>query len=69
MRDRLLSLSHRERLQIRTMEAGRSDLIIAGLAIIEAVMERWHYNEMVVVDAGVLEGIWLDTQGLLRKHA
>ncbi len=59
LRDRLLTLSHEERLKIRTIEAGREDLIIAGLAIIEAVLERWHYDELVTVDAGMLEGVWL----------
>lgn len=59
LRDRLLSLTHDERLKIRTIEAGRSDLIIAGLAIIEAVMDRWNYDALISVDAGLLEGLWL----------
>ncbi len=59
LRDRLLALNHKERLQIRTIEAGREDLIIAGLAIIEAIIQRWHYEELITVDAGMLEGTWL----------
>jgi len=59
LRDRLLALNHKERLKIRTIEAGREDLIVAGLAIIEAVMQRWHYDELTTVDAGMLEGAWL----------
>lgn len=59
LRRRLLGMSHQERLQIRTIEPGRCDLIIAGLAIIETVIERWRYDELIVVDAGLLEGIWL----------
>lgn len=59
LRNRLLGMSHQERLQIRTIESGRCDLIIAGLAIIEAVIERWNYDELIIVDAGLLEGIWL----------
>lgn len=59
LRDRLLALSHEERLQIRTIEKGREDLIIAGIAIIEAIMQRWHYDELITVDAGMLEGVWL----------
>jgi exopolyphosphatase/guanosine-5'-triphosphate,3'-diphosphate pyrophosphatase len=59
LRDRLLALNHKERLQIRTIEAGREDLIIAGLAIIEAIIQRWNYDDIITVDAGMLEGTWL----------
>jgi len=59
LRDRLLSMHHAERQAIRTIEAGRGDLIVAGLAIVEAVMNRWHYDNMIIVDAGLLEGAWL----------
>ncbi len=59
LRDRLLALNHAQRQAIRTIEQGRSDLIVAGLAIVEAVMQRWHYDAMIVVDAGLLEGAWL----------
>ncbi len=63
LRDRLLRLSHAERQRIPTIEPGRSDLIIAGCAIVEAVMRRWAYPEMIVVDAGLLEGAWLSISG------
>jgi len=59
LRDRLLAMTHEERQQIRTIEAGRADLIIAGLAIVEAVIERWNYEELITVDAGLLEGLWI----------
>jgi len=59
LRDRLLNLNHAQRQAIRTIEKGRGDLIVAGLAIIEAIMTRWHYDKMIVVDAGLLEGAWL----------
>jgi len=60
LRDRLLAMTHDERQQIRTIEPGRADLIVAGLAIIEAVLARWNFDELVVVDAGLLEGAWLE---------
>ncbi len=60
LRDRLLSMNHEQRQAIRTIEEGRGDLIIAGMAIVEAIMNRWHYKEMIVVDAGLLEGAWLE---------
>jgi len=60
LRDRLLSMDHAERQAIRTIEPGRADLIIAGLAIIEAILTRWHYSGIYIVDAGLLEGAWLE---------
>ncbi|MDQ6998443.1 MAG: Ppx/GppA phosphatase family protein [Mariprofundus sp.] len=59
LRDRLLIMNHEQRQSIRTIEPGRADLIVAGLAIVEAVMNHWHYDELVIVDAGLLEGAWL----------
>lgn len=59
LRDRLLSMTHEQRQKIRTIEPGRADLIIAGLAIVDAVMQRWNYEELITVDAGLLEGLWL----------
>ncbi|RMH62074.1 MAG: Ppx/GppA family phosphatase [Zetaproteobacteria bacterium] len=64
LRDRLLALDHAGREAIRTIEPGRADLIIAGLAIVEAVLDHWHYDAMTIVDAGLLEGAWLHTQRL-----
>lgn len=66
LRDKLLAMTHNERLQLRTIEAGRADLVIAGLAIVEAVMERWNYDRVVAVDSGLLEGLWL--QAALRAN-
>lgn len=59
LKDHLLSLNHKQRERIPAIEAGRSDLIIAGLAIIETIMEKWDYNFFITVDAGLLEGNWL----------
>jgi len=59
LRDKLLALTHAEREAMATIEAGRADLIIAGLAIIEAIMDHWHFEQFVTVDAGLLEGVWL----------
>jgi len=60
LRDRLLAMNHTERQALSTIEEGRGDLIVAGLAIVEAVMNRWRYDEMIIVDAGLLEGAWLE---------
>ena len=63
LRDQLLAMNHEQRQAVRTIEAGRADLIVAGLAIVEAVMNRWHYDELIIVDAGLLEGAWLAVSG------
>jgi len=60
LRDQLLALTHQERQAIPAIEQGRADLMIAGLAIIESIFERWGYAEMIIVDAGLLEGTWLN---------
>ncbi len=62
LRDRLLAMPLAERQAIPSIEQGRADLMIAGLAIIEAILARWNYQEMTVVYAGLLEGIWLHNQ-------
>ena len=59
LKQRLLSMSHEERVALPLIGVGRADLIVAGIAIVEAVMRQWHYNELVTVDAGLLEGAWL----------
>jgi len=59
LRDQLLSLTHEQRQALPTIEQGRADLLIGGLAIIEAIFSRWAYQDMHVVDAGLLEGTWL----------
>jgi exopolyphosphatase/guanosine-5'-triphosphate,3'-diphosphate pyrophosphatase len=42
------------------MEKGREDLIVAGSLMVLEVMDRWGYQEMIVSDWGLLEGIAID---------
>jgi len=60
LRDQLLAMTLQERQGIPAIEQGRADLMIAGLAIIESIFERWHYESLIIVDAGLLEGTWLN---------
>ena len=60
LRDQLLAMTHQERQAIPAIEQGRADLMVAGLAIIESIFERWHYESLIIVDAGLLEGTWLN---------
>jgi exopolyphosphatase/guanosine-5'-triphosphate,3'-diphosphate pyrophosphatase len=59
MAERLFSISSTERLRLPGMEPGRQDLIVAGTIMVEEVMDRWGYEEMVVSDWGLLEGVAL----------
>ncbi len=61
LKHRLLNMTHSERAGLQTVEAGREDLIIAGLAITEAVMQHWNYDALLTVDSGLLEGAWLES--------
>ncbi len=57
IRDMLLQMTSRQRLEIPALEKGREDVIVAGLAILEAMFERWGYTELIAVDSGLLEGL------------
>jgi len=60
LRDQLLAMTHCERQAIPAIEQGRADLMVAGLSIIESIFERWNHESLMTVDAGLLEGAWLD---------
>ncbi|MDE2180552.1 MAG: Ppx/GppA family phosphatase [candidate division NC10 bacterium] len=55
-----------ERSKIPLLEPGRADVIVAGTALLLTVMGALGYDEFVVSDSGLREGILLD---LLRQQA
>ncbi len=55
-----LARTSEERLAMKGMEKGREDLIVAGSLMVLEVMDRWGYQEMIVSDWGLLEGIAID---------
>ena len=57
-----LAVTSAERLAMRGMEKGREDLIVAGTLMVLEVMDRWGYEELVVSDWGLLEGIAIDLE-------
>lgn len=69
LRDRLLRLTHQERAALPAIGEGRADLIIAGMAIVEAVMRHWRYRTLIAMDAGLLEGVWLAAAELGKPAA
>ncbi len=58
-RARLSGLTRQERAQIPCIGDGRSDLVLAGCAIMEAVWELWPSQDMRVADRGLREGMLL----------
>ena len=58
---RLFPLSPSERLLVPGLEKGREDLIIAGIGITLATMERFGFPLLTVSDFGLLEGVLLST--------
>jgi exopolyphosphatase/guanosine-5'-triphosphate,3'-diphosphate pyrophosphatase len=61
--NRLLPLSPAERLQVKGLEPGREDLIIAGILLTLRTMERFGFTQLKVSDFGLLEGILLSVAG------
>jgi exopolyphosphatase/guanosine-5'-triphosphate,3'-diphosphate pyrophosphatase len=68
--DRIVSNLSRSALQERRkipgLESGREDIILAGSVIIQEVMERFGYPEMLVSDWGLREGIVFDLYRRVR---
>ena len=57
----LASLPLKQREAILSLEKGREDIIIPGAAIVLKAMENFGFDKMTVSDAGLLEGILLDS--------
>ncbi|MCP3676879.1 MAG: exopolyphosphatase, partial [Deltaproteobacteria bacterium] len=65
----LASMTLKERRAIPALEEGREDLIIAGAAILIETMKAFKFEEIIVSDSGLLEGILLDRSGVRPIHA
>lgn len=57
--DQLTAMPAARRLALPGLEPGREDLVVPGLVILLAVMDRLRANTVTVVDGGLLEGICL----------
>jgi len=68
LKQKLLSLNFSQRSHLDALESGRADLIIAGMAIVERLMLRWHYKHLVCIDSGLLEGAVLLGNQALQIH-
>ena len=54
---RLSGMSHAERAQLPCIGTERADLVVAGCAILEAIMDIWPAKTLGVADRGIREGI------------
>jgi exopolyphosphatase/guanosine-5'-triphosphate,3'-diphosphate pyrophosphatase len=59
----LLAMSDEERLSHPCIGRGRADLVIAGCAILDAILTLWPIDRLRVADRGVREGILLGLMG------
>jgi len=59
--DELISKNKSDRAAIVGLEKGREDIIISGSAIALNVMEMFSKDQMTISDAGLLEGIVINT--------
>ncbi|MEK6599473.1 MAG: Ppx/GppA phosphatase family protein [Deltaproteobacteria bacterium] len=57
----LASMPLKEREKVLSLEKGREDIIIPGAAIVLKAMEGFGFDSITVSDAGLLEGILLDS--------
>ena len=56
----LSGLNYEERLALRNIGADRADLVVAGCAILESIMDLWPIEDIRVADRGIREGMLLD---------
>ena len=56
---RLARMSYEERADHPCIKRGRADLVVAGCAILEAIMRSWPVDQVRVADRGLREGILL----------
>lgn len=60
---RLLAMNDEERMEHPCIGRGRSDLVIAGCAILDAICTVWPVDRLRIADRGVREGILLGLMG------
>lgn len=63
---KLAILNYEERVALKSIGADRADLVVAGCAILETIMDLWPIGRIRVADRGIREGMLLD---MMRDHA
>ncbi|MBW1947749.1 MAG: Ppx/GppA family phosphatase, partial [Deltaproteobacteria bacterium] len=57
--ERLAGLKASERALIPGLPEDRADIIVAGTGVVLAIMKYINTDQLIVSDAGLLEGLWL----------
>jgi len=60
IRERLASMTSEQRRALPAMPKGREDVIVAGVVILERVMERFAFSECLVSESDILDGVAMD---------
>lgn len=63
IRDRLVSIPMSERVKVRGLEPERADLIIPGIIFTIKITDMFKFDELIVSDYGLLEGLLLEGGG------
>jgi len=61
--ERLAEMTTAERAELPVMAPGREDVIVAGGVILVEVMRRWGFEEAVVSESDILDGLALELLG------
>ena len=67
IRRALSRMTIKEREQVPGLEKGREDIIVAGVVVVDEVMEWFGFGEIVVSDSGLREGLVIDLHHRLSK--
>jgi exopolyphosphatase/guanosine-5'-triphosphate,3'-diphosphate pyrophosphatase len=70
IQDKFLKCTIAQRRQIPGLEPGRADVIVSGVALQLCVMAKYGFDQMIVSDSGLREGIIMDRlkQYFVHKH-
>jgi len=60
IRHRLTTMTSAERRSLPAMPKGREDVIVAGVVILERVMDRFGFSECLVSETDILDGVAID---------
>jgi exopolyphosphatase/guanosine-5'-triphosphate,3'-diphosphate pyrophosphatase len=69
IRERLASMTSEQRRALPAMPKGREDVIVAGVVILERVMDRFGFGECLVSESDILDGVAIDVLRTPGSHA